>query len=448
MKKKVIEEEFSDSQIVVGLDIGTTKIVAVVGQKDSTGVEIFGYGRGKSLGVEHGLIMNLKHTVQGIQEAVSTAELKSDVSIQSVYAGIAARHINSLSYKYGIVRRNGRETIIEEDEITAMINSVRGVGVGPGEQVIGVIPQHFIIDNTRKVLDPVGELGISLEGYFQIITGKSDEIGKIVRCIQECSLEVNEIILEPFASALSCLTEEQKNVGTVIVDMGGGTTDIAIYLHGKAVYTKVIPFGASVITKDIATVCNISEEMAERLKIKYGTCVLEKANNDNIIPLPQIHSNQQQTEISEYYLAHIIYTRVLNDILTPVRRAIEDSGYAQAMRNGYGVVLTGGGAKLKNIKELSEFALGLSTRIGVPTIGFSPSQSTEMKDPIFSTSLGLLKHGLEADSTLMDDTDDEITTTASKKKSTAKKEDSDIRSGNNIIGNISKFFEKIIEKTS
>ncbi len=394
MKERDIDLE-QEGHIVVGLDIGTTKIVAVVGTSlDDGTIEVMGYGHGKSKGVEHGLIMNLIHTTDSIISAVGDASEAADVEINSVYAGIAARHINSSTYRHTIMRRNGRDEIIARNEIEQMSEDIRCIDIGDNKEVICVIPQNFTIDGQRNSLDPVGELGTRLDGYFQIISGRKDEIGKVVRCIKDSNLEVEEVILEPLASGLSCLTDEQKQQGAIIIDMGGGTTDVAIYRSGKTVFTKVIPIGAYIITKDIATVCNVTEEVAEKLKHKYGTCIVDKANKDNIISLPQIHNSQQSFQLEERYLADIIYTRVYNDILIPVRDAIRESGHGEAMRRGIGVVLTGGGSKLRHIKELCTFTLGLNTEIGIPNVGFSGLPAS-LKDPMFSTSLGLVKHGID-----------------------------------------------------
>jgi len=388
---KEIQEQ---PQIVVGLDIGTTKIAMIIGFQNSEGkIDILGYGKGNSTGVQHGLILNINKTVDGINVAKNTAISRSNQEVGSVYAGVAGRHINSTEFKHAITRRNGKEEIICQEEIDKMVEDLENISVRPGEKIITVIPQRFVIDNIRETTEPVGELGELLIGYFQIITGNEFEIKKIIRCINDCDLLMNDIILEPIASALVCLTHEEKKQGVVLVDIGGGTTDVVIYMDGNPVFTKVIPIGGSIITKDIATVCQIPEDLAEKLKVSYGTCVIEKSNKNNFITIPQFHESAPK-QISEPFLAEIIYSRVQMDILNQIQKTIAESGYDKKIRAG--VVLTGGGSSLRHLKELCQYTLQRNTRIGIPDIGFVNSIPSELKHPMFATSLGLLKHGIQA----------------------------------------------------
>ena len=389
--RKEIQEQ---PQVVVGLDIGTTKIAMIIGFQNNEGkIDVLGYGKGDSTGVQHGLIFNINKTVDGINVAKNTAISRSNQEIDSVYAGVAGRHINSMEFKHAITRRNGKEEVIRQEDIDKMVEDLENISVKPGEKVITVIPQRFVIDNIRETIEPVGELGELLVGYFQIITGNEFEIKKIIRCINDCDLLVNDIILEPIASALVCLTYEEKQQGVVLVDIGGGTTDVVIYVDGNPVFTKVIPIGGSVITKDIANVCQIPEDLAEKLKVSYGTCVIEKSNKNNFITIPQFHENAPK-QISEPFLAEIIYSRVQMDILNQIQKAISESGYDKKIRAG--VVLTGGGSSLRHLKELCQYTLQRNTRIGIPDIGFVNSIPSELKHPMFATSLGLLKHGIQA----------------------------------------------------
>ena len=383
----------SSPQIVVSLDIGTTKIATIIGYQNSDGkIDVLGYGKGDSTGVQHGLIFNVNKTVDGINVAKNTAISRSNQEFDSVFAGVAGRHINSTEFKHVITRRNGKEEIIRQEEIDKMVEDLENISVKAGEKVITVIPQRFVIDSIRETTEPVGELGELLVGYFQIITGNDYEIRKIMRCINDCDLIVSDIILEPIASALVCLTQEEKRQGVVLVDIGGGTTDVIIYVDGNPVFTKVIPIGGNVITKDIANVCQIPEDLAEKLKCGYGTCVIEKSNKNNFITIPQFHESAPK-QISEPFLAEIIYSRVQMDILNQIQKAISESGYEKKIRAG--VVLTGGGSSLKHLKELSQYTLQRSTRIGIPDIGFVTSIPAELKQPMFATSLGLLKHGVQ-----------------------------------------------------
>jgi len=392
MAKKITTPE--QPQIVVGLDIGTTKIAMIVGFQNSEGkIDVMGYGKGDSTGVQHGLIFNINKTVDGIQVAKNTTISRSNQVLESVYAGVAGRHINSMEFKHAITRRNGKEEVIRQEEIDKMVEDLENISVRPGEKIITVIPQRFVIDNVRETVEPVGELGELVVGYFQIITGNEHEIKKIMLCINNCDLLVKDIILEPIASAIVCLTQEEKQQGVVLVDIGGGTTDVIIYADGNPVFTKVIPIGGSIITKDIANVCQIPEDLAEKLKISYGTCVIEKSNKNNFITIPQFQEGAPK-QISEPFLAEIIYSRVQIDILNQIQKAISESGYEKRIRAG--VVLTGGGSSLRHLKELCQYTLQRNTRIGIPDIGFVNAIPTELKHPMFATSLGLLKHGIKS----------------------------------------------------
>jgi cell division protein FtsA len=412
---KEIQEQ---PQIIVGLDIGTTKIATIIGYQNNDGkIDVLGYGKGDSTGVQHGLIFNINKTVDGIHVAKNTAVSRSGQEFDSVFAGVAGRHINSMEFKHAITRRNGKEEVIRQEEIDKMVEDLENISVRAGEKIIIVIPQRFVIDSIRETIDPVGELGEVIVGYFQIITGNDFEIKKIIRCINECDLHVNDIILEPIASALACLTHEEKQQGVVLVDIGGGTTDVIIYTDGNPVFTRVIPIGGNVITKDIASVCQIPEDLAEKLKVGYGTCVIEKSNKNNFITIPQFHDSAPK-QISEPYLAEIIYSRVQMDILNQIQKAITESGYENRIRAG--VVLTGGGSSLRHLKELCQYTLQRSTRIGIPDIGFVGSIPAELKYPMFATALGLLKHGIQANEKRLFE-DEEVVEEGTKDKGKQKK---------------------------
>jgi len=406
-------------QIVVGLDIGTTKIAVIIGYRNSDGkIDVLGYGKGDSTGVQHGLIFNINKTVDGIIVAKNTAINRSNQEFDSVYAGVAGRHINSMEFKHVITRRNGKEEVIRQEEIDKMVEDLENISVRAGEKIITVIPQRFVIDSIRETTEPVGELGELIVGYFQIITGNDFEIKKIIRCINDSDLHVNDIILEPIASSLVCLTQEEKQLGVVLVDIGGGTTDVIIYSDGNPVFTKVIPIGGNVITKDIANVCQIPEDLAEKLKCGYGTCVIEKSNKNNFITIPQFHESAPK-QISEPYLAEIIYSRVQMDILNQIQKAISESGYEKKLRAG--IVLTGGGSSLKHLKELCQYTLQRSARIGIPDIGFVNSIPAELKYPMYATALGLLKHGIQVtEKEVLEEEEEKVE--SKKKKTEGKKE--------------------------
>jgi len=389
-RNQTIENE--ENKIVVGLDIGTTKIATVVGTQAEDGkINVLSYGKGQSTGVQHGLIVNIIKTIEGINSAVKAAANRYEHDFDEVYVGVAGRHIKSVEYRHVVTRRNGKNEIIRQDEMDEIIDVLKNISVNPGETIIDVIPQRFIIDTYRETIDPVGELGEVMEGYYQIITGNHEEINKIIKCVLSAKLKAKAIILEPIASGLSCLTHEEKMQGVALVDIGGGTTDVAIFHNGKPVFTRVIPVGGAVITNDIATVCRITEEMAEKLKQTHGTCIIDKSNKNNFITIPN-PIGIPPIQISETYLAQIINARVQRGILNEVKKALDESGYYDKLKRG--VVLTGGGSSLKDMKELFVYMLNLPVRIGLPEVGFVPSLYPELKSPLYATGLGLLKYGI------------------------------------------------------
>ena len=388
------------SDIVVGLDIGTTKVATIIGYLNNRGkIEILGHGKSASKGVEFGLIQNLLKAQESIKTSVQLASSHARFeSINSVYAGIAARHIKTGNCKHYILRSD-HNALITQDELDAMRRDVENIALPPGQQIIAIIPQKYVIEDSadgacHESLDPVGELGSKITGYYQVIMGNYQEIKKIHTCISNVNIDTEELILEPIASGLSCLSEDEKQRGVALIDIGGGTTDMVIFQNGHPKFCKVIPFAGSVITKDIASVCNIPEDTAEELKINHGSCIPEKSNPNRVSTVLRPHQ-QAPLKISDEQLAKIIYSRVHNDILGFVKKELEASGCMKMLQSGAGLVLTGGGAKLRHLVELCQYDLGLNTRIGIPGIGFADSLSNELKQPLYSTALGLLKYGIE-----------------------------------------------------
>lgn len=387
-----MKEEHHDPEIIVGLDIGTTKIATVIGfLNEEEDIEVIGFGRAESTGVQYGVIQNIKKTVEGIKQSVEESMERSNVEIVEVYSGIAGRHIHSMVYKHEIARQDGKNSVIEQQEIQNMVNAIETILLPVGKKIITVIPQNFVIDGERKTTDPVGEMGELIVGYFQVIIGDELEMKKIVRCINEAKIKVKNIILEPLASGLSCLTHEEKQRGVVLVDIGGGTTDVAIFYQGNPVHTEVIPFGGEVITRDIEHNCRISRELAEKLKIMHGTCIVEKSNRNNMITIPDPLGDGPK-EISEHHLALIIEARVKEVIIKPIIEIIENSTYKDKLTAG--VVITGGGAMLRHLKELFQYSLVKPTRIGRLNADFSRSLNKELLHPMYATALGLLKYGI------------------------------------------------------
>lgn len=386
----------STEKYIVGLDIGTTKIATVVGYMDKENqINIIGWGKSKSTGIRWGEIFNILRTQEAIRDSVESASERAGIEINEAYAGIAGHHIKTSRYSHHLYRHGNNEHITE-DEIKNFIEEVKKINVDPGEQIIDVIPQNYQLDGGMSTNEPVGCLANDVVGTFQIITGKDSEIQKIITCSRNAEVEPKEIILEPIASAIACLTEEEKKGGVALLDIGGGTSDLIIYVDGSPVFTKVIPIGGTIVTKDISKICKISEDKAEEVKVKYGSAIPEKTNKNSLITITQdINSGTPVTQISEYSLSQIINCRIDTDILERVSKAIESSGYGDKLFNG--LVLTGGGSQLKYLKEFCQYKLGLNTRIGQPNQGFDKNIDSELKSPMFSTALGLLKFGILAE---------------------------------------------------
>lgn len=450
-----MENISSNNGMVVGLDIGTTKIATVIGFRNENGqIEVVGYGKSESSGVEFGEIKNILKTTEGIVLSRDIAAQRSNQEIDWVYAGIAGHHIKTSKYNH-ILYRHGNDTPISQEEIDQLKKDVADVTMPPGEKIIDVIPQRYQIDRSRHTTDPVGELGNEVIGVYQIITGNEREIRKIVKCVNDANINIRDIVLEPIASGLSCLSDKEKQEGVVLVDIGGGTTDMVIFVDGSPVFTKVIPIGGNIITKDIAQVCRISEDVAENLKIRYGTCVVEKSNANNMITIPRPYG-QDPIQISEYNLAQIINCRVQEEIVNVVKNELDNSGYKDRLYAG--LVLTGGGANLRNMKELCQFSLQLPTRIGVPDNSFAHNIPTELKHPMYATALGLLKFGIEAEhkETPILDTTDEAEGEKKKKNGLfpkRKKEPKEAKKpaggqGTDIFSKIPDYLKKLLESIS
>lgn len=395
MKKKKIQpeqEECRDPKMAVGLDIGTTKIVVTMGYLCDDGkVDLCGYGKAPSTGVQYGLVLNLQDTIDGITAAKQQVEESTGLPVSDVYVGIAGRHIKSISCTHTITRPNGHDVIIREDEIAKMTADMENYVVNNGE-VIAVIPQSYLVDG-NETLRPVGMVGQNITATYQLIIGDALEIKKIIKSVKDSGLNMKRLLLEPLASSISCLTEEEKREGVALIDIGGGTTDLIIYRAGVPVYIRVIPVGGQVITKDIQSL-GMTYEEAENIKIQHGSCTPEDADANHFINLNNSAYFGQTVKINARDLALVINARVKRDILEVVKAEIEKSGY---MGNLMRVVITGGGARLTGIKSLAEFIFQKRVRIGIPGMGFTQTLDAALKDPIYSTSLGLLAYGCKKD---------------------------------------------------
>lgn len=379
------------SGIIVGLDIGTTKICAIVGRKNEYGkIDILGLGKSTSEGVERGVVSNIDKTVRSIQRAVEEASHKSGVEIQNVYVGIAGQHIKSFSHQGSIVRRDGYDSEISKEDISRLIQDMYKVAMNPGEKIIHVIPQEYTVDQDTNIKDPVGMSGVRIEGNFHIITGKVTAVQNISKCVEKAGLNIDGMTLEPIGSAAAVLTDEEKEAGVALVDIGGGTTDIAIFQEGIIRHTAVIPLGGNIITEDIKTGCTVMKKQAEGLKTQFGNALAEFAPSNEIVSIPGI-AGRDAKEISKKTLAKIIQARV-EEIFEHVRYEIDSSGYRSQLIGG--LVLTGGGAMLNNIQHLAELVTGLDTRIGIPGECLGKGSGNDIKSPIFATGIGLVLHAM------------------------------------------------------
>ncbi len=378
-------------EIVVGLDIGTTKIVCIVGRKNENGkIEILGIGKSPSLGVTRGVVSNIEKTVQSIRAAVEEAEAKTGIDINVVNVGIAGQHIRSLQHR-GMITRAEVDTEISQQDIDNLIEDSYKLMMKPGEEIIHVLPQEYIVDRQSGIKDPIGMAGVQLEANLHIIIGQIAAAKNIYKCVAKAGLEVAELILEPLASSAAVLSDEEKEAGIVLVDIGGGTTDIAIFHDSIIRHTAVIPFGGNIITEDIKEGCTIMHRQAELMKTKFGTAFPTPSQENEIVCIPGLRGRDPK-EISIKNLSSIINARI-SEILEHVYFEIKNSGYEKKLIGG--IVLTGGGSQLKHICQLSEYITGMDTRIGHPDEHLSSNSNIKLDNPMYATSVGLVIKGFE-----------------------------------------------------
>jgi cell division protein FtsA len=376
----------------VGLDIGTTKIVAMVGEKNQFNkVKILGVGKSQSLGVHRGVVNNITQTIQSIKIAVDEAQSKSGVDVKEVAVGIAGQHIRSLQHSDYITRENPDE-VINENDIDKLIDQVYKLVMLPGEEIIHVLPQDFKVDGQSEIKEPIGMYGSRLEANFHIVVGQVSSIRNIGKCIKSSGLEMGDITLEPLASSDAVLSEEEKEAGVALIDIGGGTTDVAIFKDGIIKHTAVIPFGGNVITEDIKEGCSIIGNQAEQLKIKFGSAWPGENKDSEIVSIPGLRGRDPK-EISLKTLSKIINARVV-EILEQAYLEIKNYGHEDSKKKLIaGIVLTGGGSQLRHLKQLAEYVTGMDTRIGFP--GEHLAGDSNKYNPIYSTAVGLLMKAIE-----------------------------------------------------
>ncbi|WP_327019387.1 cell division protein FtsA [Croceibacter atlanticus] len=380
--------------IAVGLDIGTTKIVAMIGKHNEYGkLEILGIGRSKSLGVHRGVVNNITQTIQSIQQAVDEAQADSGLKIEDVVVGIAGQHIRSLQHSDYITRPNADE-VIDSKDIEKLCGQVHKLVMLPGEEIIHVLPQEFKIDGQAEVKEPIGMYGGRLEANFHVVVGQVASIRNIGRCVKSSGLELSTVTLEPLASANAVLSQEEKEAGVALIDIGGGTTDLAIFKDGIIRHTAVIPFGGNVITEDIKEGCSIIEKQAELLKIKFGSAWPGENKDNEIVSIPGLRGREPK-EITLKNLSKIIHARVV-EIIEQAYLEIKNYGHEEQKKKLIaGIVLTGGGAQLKHLKQLVEYITGMDTRIGFPNEHLAHDNEKELTSPQYATAVGLVMNSLE-----------------------------------------------------
>ena len=379
--------------ISVGLDIGTTKIVAMIGRKNEYDkLEILGIGKSKSLGVHRGVVNNITQTIQSIQQAVLESEADSGLKIGDVTVGIAGQHIRSLQHSDYITRENS-ELVINEEDIDRLINQVHKLVMLPGEEIIHVLPQDYKVDGQAEIKEPIGMYGERLEANFHVVVGQVSSIRNIGRCVQTAGLDLDGITLEPLASANAVLSQEEKEAGVALIDIGGGTTDLAVFKDGIIRHTAVIPFGGNVITEDIKEGCSIIEKQAELLKIKFGSAWPGENKENEIVSIPGLRGRDPK-EITLKNLSKIIHARVV-EIIEQVYVEIKNYGHEEQKKKLIaGIVLTGGGSQLKHLKQLVEYITGMDTRVGYPNEHLAGDSDSDITSPMYATAVGLVMDSL------------------------------------------------------
>jgi cell division protein FtsA len=385
------DKKLPSGAIMVGLDIGTTKISVIIGRKNKHGkLEILGTGRSISNGVTRGIVSNIDKTVTSIVEAVEEAKKHSGLDIKDVFIGVAGQHIKSLQHRGEIVRDN-IEIEIDKADIKKLKSNMFKLITIPGEEIIHVIPQEYTVDGEDGIEDPVGMAGVKLEANFHVITAQVGAVRNIIKCVERAGLNPKDLVLEPFASAVAVLDNDELCEGVALVDIGGGTTDVAIFLGNIIRHTAVIPFGGNVITKDIKGGLEILENQAELLKIKFGSAMYTQEQENVMVAIPGLRGRPAK-EIAVRNLSEIIGARY-KEIIDLVYHQIKASGYENKLMTG--VVLTGGGSLIKNLKQLVAYVTAKETRIGYPNEHLGPESKDVVVSPMYSTGVGLVLKGFE-----------------------------------------------------
>lgn len=379
------------SNFVAAIDIGTTKIVTIVGRLNENGkLTIVDMRREESRGVKRGVVINIEETATAILKTVNEVERTLGEKLQDVFVGIAGQHIRSIKNR-GYIHRESSETEITQEDIRHLIEEMYKLPVDTGEEILHVLPESYIVDHEPGIIKPVGMIGRRLEGNFNIVIGQIAAARNSEKCIKRANLNMKSLFLEPLASAAAVLTDDEKEAGVAMLDIGGGTSDLAIYYDGIIRHTAVIPFGGNIITNDIKEGCAILQKHAEELKVRFGSAMGDMAREDRWVTIPGI-SGRDPKEISLYNLARIIQSR-MTEILDCVLFEIDSSNYREKL--GAGIVITGGGALLRNLPQLVKYQTGLDVRLGYPSEQLSAETSKDINHPAYSTAIGLILLGIE-----------------------------------------------------
>jgi len=372
------------SKVIVGLDLGTTKTCVVVGEMTPQGIDIIGIGSCPSEGLRKGVVVNIDSTVESIKRAVDEAERMSGCEISSVYAGVAGSHIRGQN-SLGIVAVKGRE--VDEEDVQRAIEASKAIAIPPDREILHTLPQNFIMDDQDGVRDPVGMSGVRLEAKVHIVTGAATSIQNIVKSVNRVGLEINEIVLEQIASSEAVLSGDEKDLGVALIDIGGGTTDIAVFTEGTIKHTAVLPVGGNYLTSDIATGLRTPLMEAEKIKIRYGCAFGALIAKDETIEVPSV-GGREPREVSRQIIGRIVEPR-MEEILTMAYKEIVKSGYEDILAAG--IVLTGGTADLEGITELAEQIFNMPVRRGNP-VGFG-GLTDVVNSPMYATGVGLIFYG-------------------------------------------------------
>jgi|TARA_B110000438_G_scaffold7_1_gene13 cell division protein FtsA len=425
------KNSINSSDIIVGLDIGTTKVSIIIGRKNQYDkIEILATGKAVSSGVSRGIVSNIDKTVSSIKLALEEAEKKINIKIKDVFVGIAGQHIKSLQHRGEIVRDNVNIEIAQGDIDKLKENMFKLITI-PGEEVIHVIPQEYTVDGEDGIQDPKGMAGVKLEANFHVITAQVGAVRNIMRCVEKAGLNPKELILEPFASAVATLDEDELREGVALVDIGGGTTDVAIFLDKIIRHTAVIPFGGNIVTKDIKTGLAILDKQAELLKIKFGAAMYTDDQDNVMVSIPGLRGREPK-EIAVKNLSEIIGAR-MKEIIDLVYHEIKVSGYENKLMTG--IVLTGGGSQIKNLQQLVSFITAKETRIGYPNEHLASESKDLVTSPMFSTGVGLVLKGFEKS----------IKKSTNKNEKTSVDETPKEKTSNSLIAKFTSFFEDDID---